>query len=138
MWNMAKSIRSNAKLRMAQKITHYSAVRDSAPLSTKQAASAVHSQRPFVVAVKEVDDKARQPNIAVITEGWTLELTCHASGKEHVTLDLAIEESHITAVDVVQLADGYSIQKPKLSIHKQRTFEIAKLGEPIVVSLAGD
>jgi hypothetical protein len=92
-------------------------------------------QRPFVVAVSPPDGNAQQPHIAMLPEGVTFELACHANNAGSVTLDVTIEQSKIVAVEVVQIDDQTNIQQPRVKIAKTRHFAVAKSGEPLTIAL---
>jgi len=96
-----------------------------------------HVQRPFVVAASPTAEGGQEPAIAVLTEGWTIELTCHASGPGHVTLDLTIEESQVVGVDVREVDDEISIQSPRVKFTKLRKFVTKRPGESFTVALDG-
>lgn len=93
-------------------------------------------QRPFVVAVSDTDG-GKQPVIEVLSDGWTIDLACHASGPKHVTVDLTIEEMRIVDVEVRRVDGDTNIQVPQVDHSKLRRFVTRKPGESFIVALDG-
>lgn len=93
-------------------------------------------KRPFVVAVTPRGD-AFEPIIEVLPEGWTIDVACHASGGDRATLDITLERSQITKVDVEALDAKASVQRPQLALLKTRHFQTVRSGEPLTIPLDG-
>jgi hypothetical protein len=93
-------------------------------------------QRPFVVAVSPPDGSLK-PVIEVLNDGWRVDYVCHASGPDHVLLDLTIERAEISEVKELKLAEGITVQQPQVAIAKARRFESVRPGEPVMIPLDG-
>lgn len=103
----------------------------------RKASFRVQVERPFVIAVSPAKDGAHEPIIELVREGRTFEFAYHASGSNHVTLDLAIEETQIVDVEVKKVDDEISIQVPKIEITRLRRFVTGRPGETLIVPLDG-
>lgn len=93
-------------------------------------------KRPFVVAVAPRGD-AHEPIIEVLPEGWTIEVACHACGGNKATLDVTLERSQITKVDVEAFDAKTNVQRPQVALTKSRHFQTVRSGEPLTIPLDG-
>lgn len=93
-------------------------------------------KRPFVVAVAPRGD-AFEPIIEVLPEGWTIEVACHACAGNKATLDVTLERSQITKVDVEALDAKTNVQRPQVALTKSRHFQTVRSGEPLTIPLDG-
>jgi hypothetical protein len=91
--------------------------------------------RPFVVAVKPAGNDAVEPIIAVLDEGWTIDLCCHANNHGKYTLDLTIAELRIEDVQVEEINDTITVQQPRMESTKRRHFVAAQDGQRFTIPL---
>lgn len=98
------------------------------------------SQSPFVTAVTPVTgpntkEAAQLPHIVVLDEGMKIDVMVMGRQPGGVSVDVTVEESQITAVDVKLVSPQTSVQAPSVDTRKKRVFDFAKFGEPLAVFL---
>jgi hypothetical protein len=96
--------------------------------------AAVGSQSPFVIGISTEEDGAKRPQIAVIDQGITIELTAVGRQANGVTMNVVVEQSQITDVDVKRTGPDTFVQVPHVDIRKKRVIDFVKFGEILTIS----
>jgi hypothetical protein len=99
----------------------------------EKANAAVGSQSQFVVGITADEDGAKKPQIAVLHEGTTIEVTAVGRQANGVTVDVVVEQSAITDVELKETGPDTFIQVPHLDTHKKQVVDFVKFGEILAI-----
>lgn len=94
---------------------------------------AVGSQSPFVIGISTDEDGAKRPQIAVIEEGTTIEMTAVGRQANGVTMNVVVERSEITDVEVKKTGPDTFVQVPRLDTRKKQVIDFVKFGEILTI-----
>ena len=94
---------------------------------------AVGSQSPFVIGFAADEDGVTQPQIAVIDVGTTIEVTAVGRQANGATMNVAVEQSEITNVEIKKTGADTFVQVPRLDTRKKRVIDFVKFGEVLTI-----
>ncbi len=94
---------------------------------------AVGSQSPFVIGFAADEDGVTQPQIAVINEGTGIEVTAVGRQANGATMNVVVEQSEITNVEIKKTGPDTFVQAPRLDTRKKRVIDFVKFGEVLTI-----
>ena len=94
---------------------------------------AVGSQSPFVIGFAADEDGVTQPQIAVIDEGTRIEVTAFGRQANGATMNVVVEQSEITNVEIKKTGPDTFVQVPRLDTRKKRVIDFVKFGEVLTI-----
>jgi hypothetical protein len=106
----------------------------------KGSVTLLRSQSPFVTGVTPVTDRkteanAQQPSITVIDEGLKIDLVIAARQRHGATVDVTVEETKITGVDVKSCSPNTTLQSPRVETRKRRVIDFVRFDNVLVVPM---